>query len=75
MQWSTIGIVMVLAATLGLHSVQCDITAAFIHGQIPPEEEIYVHQPRGFKCGEGTEVLRLKQTLYGLRQTPQYFFK
>jgi hypothetical protein len=31
-QWSTIPIVMVLAATLGLHSVQCDITAAFIHG-------------------------------------------
>jgi hypothetical protein len=31
-QWSTIRIVMVLAATLGLHSVQCDITAAFIHG-------------------------------------------
>jgi hypothetical protein len=30
--WSTICIVMVLAATLGLHSVQCDITAAFIHG-------------------------------------------
>ncbi len=48
---------MVLAATLGLHSVQCDITAAFIHGRIPPEEEIYAHQPRGFKCGDGTEVL------------------
>jgi hypothetical protein len=30
LQWSTIRIVMVLAAKLGLHSVQCDITAAFI---------------------------------------------
>jgi hypothetical protein len=59
-QWSTTRIVMVLAATLGLHSVQCDITAAFIHGQIPLEEEIYVHQPRGFKHGDGTEVLQLK---------------
>jgi hypothetical protein len=57
MQWSTIRIVMVIAATLGLHSVQCDITAAFIHGRIPPEEEIYVHQPRGFKRGDGTDVL------------------
>jgi hypothetical protein len=74
-QWSTIRIVMVLAATLGLHSVQCDITAAFIHGQVPPDEEIYVHQPRGFKHGDGTGVLRLKQTLYGLRQSPQYFLK
>jgi hypothetical protein len=33
---------MVLAATLGLHSVQCDITAVFIHGLIPPEKEIYM---------------------------------
>jgi hypothetical protein len=31
-QWSTIRIMMGLAATLGLHSVQRDITAAFIHG-------------------------------------------
>jgi hypothetical protein len=56
-QWSTIRIVMVLAATLGLHSVQCDITAAFIHNRIPLEEETFVHQPRGFKRGDGNEVL------------------
>jgi hypothetical protein len=48
---------MVLAATLNLHLVQCDVTAAFIHGRVPPDEEIYVHQPRGFKRGSGTEVL------------------
>ncbi len=60
---------------LGLHSVQCDVTAAFIHDWIPPEEEIYVHQPCGFKCGDSTEVLRLKRTLYGLCQSPQYFLK
>ncbi len=56
-QWSTIRIVMVLAAKLNLHSVQCDVTAAFIHGCVPPEEEIYVHQQRGFKRGSGIEVL------------------
>jgi hypothetical protein len=66
---------MVLAAKLGLQSVQCDITAAFIHGRVPPDEEIYVHQPRGFKRGEGKEVLCLWHTLYGLRQSPQYFYK
>ncbi len=58
-QWSTIQIVMVLAAKLGLQSVQCDITAAFIHGHVPPEEEIYVRQPRGFKQEEGDKVLCL----------------
>jgi hypothetical protein len=61
---------MVLAAKLGLQSAQCNITAAFIHGRVPPEEEIYDHQPRGFKQGKGDKVLRLRRTLYGLRQSP-----
>jgi hypothetical protein len=63
---------MVLAAKLGLHSVQCNITAAFIHGRVPPKEEIYVLQPRGFKQGNGTEVLPLRQILYGLCQSLQF---
>jgi hypothetical protein len=71
--WSTVRIVMVLAVKLDLVSVQCDITAAFIHGRVPVTEEIYVYQPRGFIRGQGDEVLRLKQTLYGLKQSPQYF--
>jgi hypothetical protein len=66
---------LVLAVKLGLQSVQCDITAAFIHGRVPPEEEIYVHQSHGFKQGKGTEVLCLQRTLYGLCQSPQYFYK
>jgi hypothetical protein len=41
---------------------------------VPPTETIYVHQPRGFNCGNGDEVLQLKQTLYGLKQSPQYYF-
>jgi len=72
-QWSTVRIVMVLAAKLGFKSVQCDITAAFIHGRVT--EPIYVHQPRGFHRGHGDEVLKLKRTLYGLKQAPRYFFK
>ena len=72
-QWSTVRIVMILAAKLGLISVQCDITTAFIHGRV--KETIYVHQPRGFHRGQGDEVLKLKRTLYGLKQSPRYFFK
>jgi hypothetical protein len=41
----------------------------------PPKEEIYVHQPRGFKQGKGDKVLCLRRTLYGLRQSPRYFYK
>ena len=74
-QWSTVRIVMTLAVKLNLISVQCDITAAFIHGCVPVTKTIYVHQPRGFHRGNGDEVLRLKRTLYGLKQSPRYFFE
>ncbi len=74
-QWSTVRIAMILAIKLKLVSVQCDITAAFIHGQVPSTETIYVHQPRGFHRGQGDEVLRLKCTLYGLKQSSRYFFQ
>jgi hypothetical protein len=64
---------MILALKLKLISVQCNITAAFIHGRVT--EDIYVHQPRGFHRGKGDEVLKLKRTLYGLKQAPRYFFE
>jgi hypothetical protein len=66
---------MILAIKLQLISVQCNITAAFIHARVPATESIHVHQPRGFHCGKGDEVLRLKQTLYCLKQSPRYFFQ
>jgi hypothetical protein len=74
-QWSTIQIVMVLAETLGLQLVQCDVTAVFIHGRVPLEEKSYVYQRCDFKQGGGTEVFCLWHTLYGLSQLPQYFYK
>ncbi len=72
---STVQIVMILAIKLNLTSIQCDITAAFMHGRVPPTETIYVHQPRGFHHGKGDKVLCLKRTLYGLKQLSRYFFK
>jgi hypothetical protein len=65
----------VLAEKLGLLSVQCNITAAFVHGRVPEHKEMHVHQPQGFYKGDKNQVLKLKQTLYGLKQSPRYFFK
>ena len=63
-----------------------DYTAAFIHADIdlPPdfdkmsEEEqhrqgVYVEMPHGF--AKPGHVLKLKKSLYGLRQSPRNFFK
>jgi hypothetical protein len=65
---------MILSALKVWKSVQCDITAAFIHALLKPGEEIYVHQPRGFKVKDD-HVLKLHCSLYGLRQAPHYFFE
>ena len=53
---------------LKLH--QLNITAAFLNGHL--EEEVFMKQPEGFVV-EGKEhlVCKLKQSLYGLKQSPR----
>ena len=77
-QWTTVRVMMILSAMLNLTTHQADITAAFVHAELPPEEEVYIHQPRGFYepgTSSDTHVLRLKRSLYGLKQAPRHFFK
>ena len=76
-QWQTVRLMLILSSMLDLKSAQADITAAFVHADLPKDEEVYVHQPRGFKVnkGDGFEyVLKLKKSLYGLKQAPRHFF-
>ena len=74
-QWTSIRAMMILASKLNLVSAQCDITAAFLHAKVPAHEKIYVHQPRGFVRGGSNFVLSLDRFLYGLKQSPRYFYK
>ena len=71
--WSTIRTIMILAAKERLVSSQCDITAAFVTAPIPEDEVVYVQQPRGF-VKDPDMVLRLNSCLYGMKQSPRYFF-
>ena len=43
--WETVWTMMVLAAKLNLKSAQCNITDAFLHAKLKPNEETYVNQP------------------------------
>jgi hypothetical protein len=77
-QWTTVRLMMVLSSILDLKSAQADITAAFVHAELPPEEQVFIQQPRGFPVyGTNGEklVLRLKRSLYGLKQAPRHFFR
>ena len=83
--WITVRLILVLTAQLGLATKQVDYTAAFVHADIdlPPNYEhmtkeekerqgVYIEMPRGFKVPG--KVLKLKKSLYGLKQSPRNFF-
>ena len=47
-----------------------DVKSNFLNG--PPDEEVYVTQPPGFKLqGKENMVYRLHKALYGLKQAPR----
>ena len=68
--WNTVRLLLILSQVLGLATQQVDYTTAFLHA--PIDDEVYVDMPRGFK--EEGKVLKLKRSLYGLRQSPRNFF-
>ncbi len=63
---------------LGLKSKQGELTCAFLHADLEPDETVYVAMPLGFntKSKNGKrQVLKLNKTLYGLHQSPRAFWK
>jgi hypothetical protein len=61
---------LVLAAQEGWCVHHMDVKSAFLNGDL--KEEVYMHQPPGFTIPDKEgKVLRLRKTLYGLRQAPR----
>ena len=66
----------ILELLLGLKSKQGNVVCAFLHGELEPGKNVHVEMPLGFTqySKDGTrKVLKLKKTLYGLRQSPRAF--
>ena len=61
---------LILSQVIGLATKQLDYTAAFVHA--PINEDVYVEMPQGF--AEHGQVLKLKRSLYGLKQSSRNFF-
>ena len=72
-QWTTVHLLLILEVLLELQSKQGDVTAAFLHADLEEHEKVYVEMPTGFR--QKGKVLKLKKTLYGLRQSPRMFWK
>jgi hypothetical protein len=59
-----------LAAQEGWHVHHMDVKSSFFNGDL--KEEVYVHQPPGFAIpGKEGKMLRLRKTLFVLRQAPR----
>ena len=71
--WSTVRMLLTLAVQLDLKTRAIDISNAFVSASLGPEEEIYIEMPRGYRKED--TVLKLRKSLYGLRQSPKMFFE
>lgn len=70
----TIRVLLCIAAQKGLHVRHLDVKSAYLNGQL--EEEIFLEQPPGFqKSGQESKVLRLRKSLYGLKQSARAWNK
>ena len=69
--WSTVRLLLILTVTLSLKTKQVDFTLGFIHALL--DDEVYVQMPKLYE--KPGHVLKLKRSIYGLRQSPKNFFK
>ena len=65
----TLKALLAIAARDNLEIKQCDFETAFLNGDL--EEEIYIKPPEGYKPLKPGMVLKLKKTLYGIKQAPR----
>ena len=61
-----------ITANKKLHSYQIDAVTAFLNSCL--DTEIYIEQPEMFHNGNYNQVLRLRKSLYGLKQSARLWF-
>jgi hypothetical protein len=68
--------IIAMANRLDLLLHQVDIKGAYLNGELNDNEVLYMHHPPGFKPRDaGNRVLRLKKTLYGLKQSGRRWYQ
>ncbi len=72
-KWSSICILLTLAAQSDLEVHQMDVKMAFLNGDL--EHEIFMHPPPGCaNYGQKDIVWKLRKSLYGLKQASQVWY-
>lgn len=74
MRHSTLRLLIALSVNIGLDICHLDVTTAFLHGNL--EEIVHMRQNEGFiKQGYENKVLKLKNAIYGLKQSARIWYK
>ena len=72
--WTSVRLFLVLAMTMGWHTVSVDWANAFIQAVL--QKPMYMALPRGYKGKHGKEgCLRLLRSLYGSRFAPRNWYQ
>jgi hypothetical protein len=70
---ATLRIILALAAQHDLKLRSIDFSSAYLNGDL--EEDVYMTQPEGFPQGEHGQLLKLRKSLYGLKQAGRQWHK
>ena len=71
---TSIRIVLSLVAHFDMELEHLDVKTSFLHDEL--EETIYMVHPKGFtQHGQELLVCKLKESLYGLKQSPRQWYK
>ena len=74
--WSTVRLFLVFAFIASWITVTIDFSNAFVQSDLPADEPVWTHMPRGYRSSLGPNYcLRLKKSLYGHRRAPQLWFE
>jgi hypothetical protein len=71
---ATIKLLLAIAAQRRLDLRSADVSTAFLHGVLPPEERVYMTPPSGIDT-VNDEVLELHRCIYGLKQASRRWFE
>ena len=73
-QAASIKLVLAIAAEKGMHLRQADVSTAFLYGDLPKNETVYMQCPAGIEHKEG-QVMCLNRCIYGLKQANRRWFE
>jgi hypothetical protein len=71
--YRTFRILLAIITYFDLETVQLDIETAYLNAMLPPETEVYVAQPPGYRTGDNL-CWRVNRALYGLRESARLWY-